>query len=136
MDTIIVDLFKSDPFANMLGIELIEYEVGYAKTWLKVTEDMLNFQGFTNGSVLFSLADYAFAVASNSHGRVAVGLNVHMSYLVPGKVGDELICVATEIKRTSKIASYEMKIYLPSNKLVATMEGMVYIKKEMHRSEK
>ncbi|MGY0692445.1 PaaI family thioesterase [Virgibacillus sp. FSP13] len=128
MDKEKLDLFTSDPFANRLNIKLLECERGYAKASLVVSDDMLNFYGVAHGGLLFSLADYVFAVASNSHGNVAVGLNVHMSYLAPAKIGDELICMATEIKRTNKIAVYEMKTTQASGDLIGTMEGMVYIK--------
>lgn len=131
MDTNMINYFKSDPFAKYLDIVLSKCEAGYAEAKLTITKDLLNFNGFANGGAFFSLADYAFAVASNSHGRTAVGLNVNMSYLAPGKVGDEVTCIAKEIKLTPKIATYEMKIRNASEELIATMEGMVYRKKEV-----
>lgn len=128
MDKNLINRFKTDPFANLLNIELCKCEEGYAETRLTVTEEMLNFHGFANGGLIFSLADYAFAVASNSHGQTAVGLSVNMSYLAPAKLGDELICVAKEVKRTRKIAIYDLNVSERSQGLIATMEGMVYIK--------
>jgi acyl-CoA thioesterase len=71
-----------------------------------------------------------FAIASNSYGQTAVGLNVHMSYLAPGLVGNTLSCTATEINRTPRIAVYKMIVKNDSDKLVASMEGTVYRKKE------
>jgi acyl-CoA thioesterase len=124
------DFFRSDPYAKKLNMKLLELKEGYAKTSIKVTEDMLNFHGSAHGGLIFSLADYAFAVASNSHGSIAVGLNIHMSYLAPANVNDELICVAEEKKRTTKIAVYELSIKNNTGELIATMEGMVYRKKQ------
>ncbi|HLR65561.1 PaaI family thioesterase [Virgibacillus alimentarius] len=129
-DKQMIDFFTSDPFANHLNIMLEHCEAGYAKVKMPITKDLLNFNGAANGGAIFSLADYAFAVASNSHGRTAVGLNVNMSYLAPGKKGEEIICIAKETKLTPKIATYEMKVYNASDDLIATMEGMVYRKKE------
>ncbi|WP_174615865.1 hydroxyphenylacetyl-CoA thioesterase PaaI [Virgibacillus ihumii] len=129
MDTELIDFFKQDPFASRLNIELLECDTGFAKTGLTIEDDMLNFHGYAHGGLLFSLADYAFAIASNSHGQIAVGLNVHMSYLEPAKEGDRLICTASEKKRTPKIAVYDIQIQLSTGEVVATMEGMVYIKK-------
>lgn len=136
MDNELIDLFKADPYANLLTMTLHECKKGYAEVRLTVTERMLNFHGFAHGGLIFSLADYAFAAASNSHGRTAVGLNVHMSYLAPGKIGDELVCIATETKRTPKIALYDMKTRLSTGELIATMEGMVYIKEEQFMNGK
>lgn len=130
MNNDVVEHMKKDAYANMLGLTLQYCQEGMAEVYLTVYEDMLNFHGSLNGGVIFSLADYAFAVASNSYGQVAVGLNVHMSYLAPGKVGDKLICTATETKKTPKIAVYQMIVKNESEEIIATMEGMVYRKKE------
>lgn len=61
-----------------------------------------------DGSI-FSLVDYAFACASNSHGQTAVGISVNMSYLASSQVGDELICTTTETKRTRKHSESDLK---------------------------
>ncbi|MFQ6090313.1 MAG: hotdog fold thioesterase, partial [Candidatus Bipolaricaulia bacterium] len=61
-----------DPFARSLGIELLELGPGYGRAAMTVREEMLNFQGIPHGGAIFSLADAAFAAASNSHGRTAV----------------------------------------------------------------
>ncbi|HEX6594345.1 MAG TPA: hotdog fold thioesterase [Bacillota bacterium] len=122
-----IDVFKNDSFADLLAIKLIDCQLGYAKAQVTVTDELLNFHGFAHGGLIFSLADYVFAIASNSYGQTAVGLNAHASFLKPAKVGDLLICTAREVKRTTKIAVYEMKTTLETGELIATTEGMVYI---------
>jgi acyl-CoA thioesterase len=126
----IVDVVQKDSFANHLGITLSRCEEGFAETKVTVDQNMLNFHGAAHGGLVFSLADYAFAVASNSYGQVAVGLNVHMSYLAPGLVGHTLTCTATEINRTLRIAVYQMIVKNHLDQLVASMEGTVYRKKD------
>src|SRR5690625_249486 len=87
---------------------------------------MQNFHFSANGGILFSLADYAFAVASNSHGQVAVGINTNMSFTAPGHVGERLICTATEKAKTRRLAVYQMEIHNDQDELKARMEGTVY----------
>ncbi|QZT34461.1 hydroxyphenylacetyl-CoA thioesterase PaaI [Caldalkalibacillus thermarum TA2.A1] len=134
MEKTLKPLFEQDPYAQHLGIELVSLDKGVAQTRVTVTEQHLNFNGACHGGLIFSLADYAFAAASNSHGQVAVGINVHMSYLAPGHVGQTLTCTATEIKKTPRLAVYEMTVKNEENDIVARMEGMVYRKKEFHES--
>lgn len=127
--TTMTEIFKRDPFAQKLNIELIDWGKGYAKTALTIMEDMLNFHDAAHGGLIFSLADYAFAVASNSHGQVAVGISTNMSYVSAGKLGERLICTATEINNNGRLAIYEMEVKA-NGELKARMEGMVYRKRE------
>ena len=67
---------ENDLFAQHVGIELIEVAPGTAKARLKVCRHHLNGVGLTQGGVVFTLADLAFAAASNAYGFVAVAINV------------------------------------------------------------
>jgi len=122
----VTKIFKRDPYAKLLNMELLDWGPGYAKTAVTLTEDMQNFHFTANGGILFSLADYAFAVASNSHGQVAVGINTNMSFTAPGHVGERLICTATEKAKTRRLAVYQMEIHNDQDELKARMEGTVY----------
>lgn len=123
-------IFKEDPFAQKLNMELLEWGKGYAKTALTITDEMLNFHRAAHGGLVFSLADYAFAVASNSHGQVAVGISTNMSYVAAGELGEELVCTATEINNNGRLAIYQMEV-MSNGQLKARMEGMVYRKRDM-----
>ena len=58
--------FGNDRYATeQTGIEILAAERGYAKCELKIGERHKNAQGHVMGGVLFTLADYAFAIASN-----------------------------------------------------------------------
>ncbi|MBO8171364.1 MAG: hydroxyphenylacetyl-CoA thioesterase PaaI [Bacillaceae bacterium] len=111
-------------------MELIEVGPGTARLTMEVKEHMLNFHGAANGGVIFSLADAAFAVASNSHGQTAVGLNMNITYMAPGFTGDRLTAVATEEKKSNRIGLYRIEILNQKEELVALAEGVVYRKKE------
>lgn len=123
-------LFRKDPFADFMGMKLIEWDEGFAKTEMTITENMLNFHQAANGGALLSLADYTFAIASNSYGQIAVGINTHMSFVKACEVGDNLTCEATEVDKNHRLAVYRMAIKSESGELIATMEGMVYRKKQ------
>jgi hypothetical protein len=61
-----------DLYARYLGVEVCRWSEGYAKAKLELNSNHLNSVNTVHGGVIFSLADSAFSVASNSHGTVAL----------------------------------------------------------------
>ena len=117
-----------DKFAELLGIRLLEAKDGYAKVTMKIVKDHLNYLGMTNGGVIFSLADYAFAEASNYGENVAVALQANINFLRPTFEGDVLIAESTRVSGGKTVALYNITVY-KEEKIVATFSGYVYIKK-------
>ena len=120
---------ENDKFAEYVGIELLEVSEGKAKAKMEIKEHHLNGVKTVHGAAIFSLADLVFAVASNSHGTVAMGINVSISYLKAVKTGT-LFAEAKEVSINPKLATYDVKVIDDGNNLVATFQGMVYRKKE------
>ena len=121
---------SEDPFARFLGIELLELYEGYSKVTMTVGEHMLNFHGIPHGGIIFSLADSAFAAASNSHGQVAVALNVSINYLAAVPLGTRLYAEASEESLGRRIALYRLTVTAEDGTLVALCHGTVYRKQQ------
>lgn len=115
-----------DPYAQFLGIELDAVDKGYARASMKITDEMMNFNGSANGGAVFSLADYAFAVASNSHGQAAMGITMTIHYMAPGASGEVLTATAREEKEPGRLGLYRIEVNNEQDELVALAEGMVY----------
>jgi acyl-CoA thioesterase len=120
---------QNDRFAKLLGIELLEVGEGNATAQLEIKEEHLNTVDIAHGGAIFSLADYAFAAASNSHGNIAVGINANISFVKAAGKGI-LTAVATEISRTHRLATYNILVSNSEDELIASFQGMVYRKKE------
>ncbi len=118
-----------DQFAGHSGIELLEVSKGYAKAVMVLRQSHLNGVGTVHGGAIFTLADFAFAAASNSHGTVAVAINASISY-VKAAVSGTLTAEAKEESINPKLATYRVHITDESGDLVASFQGMVYRKKE------
>lgn len=110
VDDAVRERLTSDPYCEMLGIELREVTPGTATATLTVTDELLNFHGTPHGGAIYSLADAAFAAASNSHGDTAVALETNVSYLETVDVGETLLAVATETHRTRRTGEYEVVV--------------------------
>jgi len=74
----------------------------------------------------FTLAGFAFAVASNSHGRVAVARTAQISYPAASRQGERLIAVAREQSRTGRTGLYSVEVRTGEGKLVGHFTGNVY----------
>lgn len=68
--TKVVDaMYENDAFSQWLGIKRLEDGPGRSVLRMTVRPEMCNGFGVAHGGITFSLADSAFAFASNSHGR-------------------------------------------------------------------
>lgn len=118
-----------DKFAQYVGIEIVEVEKGRAKVKLDINENHLNGVNIIHGAVLFSVADYAFAIASNSHGNVAVAINANISFVKAVSSGT-IYAEAIEQSKNPKLATYLINVTNEQGELLATFHGMVYRKKQ------
>ncbi|RQW83994.1 MAG: PaaI family thioesterase [Geobacter sp.] len=118
-----------DLFARHAGIELLEVLPGMAKASMKIEPYHYNAAKTVHGGAIFTLADFAFAVASNSHGTLSMGINTSVSFVKAATKGT-LYAVASEQARNPKLASYLVQVTDDAGEVVAIFQGMVYRKKE------
>lgn len=125
-DEILTSL-KKDRYAEYLGIEITDFQAGSATVQLKVEEHMLNAHATLHGGVLYSLADFAFALACNSYGRTAVGLSTTTNFITSARAGDIVIARAIEEKRNHRIGFYRIEVEA-NNEIIGTVEAICYRK--------
>ncbi|KYC45016.1 MAG: Thioesterase superfamily protein [Candidatus Methanofastidiosum methylothiophilum] len=123
----IKEFSESDRFAKLLGIELLEVSKGYAKAKMKIRDIHLNSVNTVHGGAIFTLADYTFAIAANSHEKISVALNVNISFLKAVSEGT-LFSEAKEMSINPKIATYNIEISNEKGELISTFHGMAYRK--------
>ncbi|KAA3628154.1 MAG: hydroxyphenylacetyl-CoA thioesterase PaaI [Proteobacteria bacterium] len=121
---------EHDRAAQALGIRLEAVGAGSCRATLTVGEEMLNAVGLTHGGVTFTLADFAFAVASNSHGRTAVALNAAITFTAASRVGDVLTATASEENCGGRTATYRVDVRNQNGELVGLFTGTVYRRNE------
>ncbi len=104
-------------------------EPGHASAKMALTPNHWNGLGSAQGGAIFTLADFAFAAAANSHGTAAVAINVNISFMKAVKAGT-LRAEAKEVSRSFKIGNYTVEIRDEQGDLVALFQGMVYRKQD------
>ncbi len=117
--------FAKDTWAREAGIELVDVSPGRATVRMEVQERHRNSHGTVHGGALFTLADTAFALASNSHGVPAAAINAHISYVTAAS-GGTLYARAEEFSLNPKIATYTVTITDEDGTRIAIFQGMVY----------
>ncbi len=116
---------NADPFSKELGIKLVTSSPGEATLQLDITDKHLNSHGTVHGGVIFSLADVAFAVASNTSGIPAVAINTNITYMKAASSGT-LIAEAKEFSSNPKLGSYIVEVYDQERQKIAVFQGLAY----------
>jgi acyl-CoA thioesterase len=121
----VLGFFQNDRFAQLAGVSLVEVSPGYSKVKMTVTPEHKNGAGTVHGGALFTMADFAFAVASNSHGTLAVAATAHISFLRAVTEGT-LTAEAREVGVGRKLGTYTVEIKNDQGELVALFSGTAY----------
>lgn len=117
---------EKEPFTKKFGMKLVDIDEGYSKVEMNFTPDMENILGMAHGGAIFALIDEAFETASNSHGTIAVALNMNITYVSSPSSGSRLTAEAREFSRTPKTASYDIKVADEESNLIASCQALVY----------
>jgi acyl-CoA thioesterase len=128
MDTL-KKFVEHDRFAKHLDIEMLDYSPGKATARMALKSHHLNSAGTVHGGAIFALADAVFSVASNSHGTLAMAINVSISYFKAVKSGT-LIAEGREVSFNPKLATYLIDVKDDAGNAIALFQGTVYRKKE------
>ena len=125
-------LAARDGYMAHLGIRCLETSPGTATVAMRVAAQHLNFNGTCHGGAIFSLADSAFGLASNSHGVVAAAVDAHVTFQVAVREGDVLTARANEVSRRSKFAVYRVDVTRGDGAAVSSFTGSVYVTSRTH----
>jgi len=118
----------NDQYAKHNGIEMVEGKTGYARVKMTIQPFHLNGVGIVHGGAIFTLADFAFAIAANSHDQVAVAINVSIAFIKSVKEGT-LYAEARELSVNPKLGVYQVDVVDEHKALLASFQGMAYRKK-------
>lgn len=119
------EFFKGDTFATNNGMVIDELGEKYAKCSVLLNENHKNAYGGVMGGVIFTLADFAFAVASNNVHRPTVAQQVSINFLSSTK-GEKLYAIAKCKKDGRTSAIYNIDVVDDLGKEIAQFIGTGY----------
>jgi len=120
------ELIDTDPLAKHLGIELVEFAPGFCRARMTLRPEHLNFFGFVHGGAVFSLMDYAFSIASNSHNEMAVAVSMSVQFVNAAEPAGVLVAEARELDKSRKLGLYELTVRDEAGRLICRSDGRVY----------
>ena len=104
------EIFASDRFATVAaGATIDEIGENYAVCSMKIIPNHLNARDAVMGGAIFTLADFAFAVATNHENIGTVTLTSQISFMGVAK-GDTLIARTRLIKDGRRNCFYEIDV--------------------------
>jgi len=117
--------FDESPYAQLLGMRLIELAPGRAKVAMEVRPEFRNAAGLVHGGLIMSLADHAFGCATNSLGRAYVAVQFGINLLAAPAVGTTIYAEAQVLHAGRRAGSAEMAVRDGDGKLLAKALGTV-----------
>lgn len=108
---------RHDPFSGYFGVEIVEIGEGRAVAEMPLDGRHLNDRGEAHDGALFTLADMAFAAASNASGLYCANAQTSISFLRPVRKGP----LRGEARRlqAGRLSSYEIRLTDAEGELVA-----------------
>lgn len=120
-------ILKNDRFALHNEINLVSIAIGTAMAEMTVADKHLNGVNIVQGGALFTLADFAFAAASNSHGRIAVASNANITFF-KGVSSGKLTAVAKELNLGKTLSHYSVDILDQNGTQIAYFTATAFLK--------
>ena len=121
---------KDEPYAQLLGMTTLEVSPGHALVEMKYEPSMKSLLGAMHGGAIFSLIDDAFEFGANSHGTLAVALNMNITFMAMPKAGSTLRAECREINVTNRTGTYEIMVTDDSGTKIALCQALAYRKKD------
>lgn len=115
----------SDPYAVHLGAWLIDPDPERLQVALDIEFRHTNFLGLVHGGVMYSVADIALSLISNTEVE-AVALDTHLVLTASAKVGDRLTATARPATRSRSVATYQITVERSDGRTVGLFTGTVF----------
>ena len=123
-------MLDDDAYAALLGVELVSVSPDQITVALDVEERHLNFLSVGHGGMVFSLADCAFSLGSNSAGEQAVAIDTHLVLTAGTRPGDRLEAKVVEASRGRTLGTYRVDVTRQDGRTVGLFTGTVHITTE------
>lgn len=113
------EFFGKDRYAvEATGCQIIEGRRGHGVAEMPIRDIHLNAQGHVMGGAIFTLADFALALAANTGAGPCVSVSTDINY-VSSPRGQKLIATAECVKEGHRLSFYDITITDDDGRVVA-----------------
>ena len=120
-------VFAHDRFVGLAGIKIESVDGEKAVVSAEIDGNHLNASGDIQGGMLYTLADFAFAVISNYLHPVTVTQCGHITYIVPGRT-KRVTAEATETVRAGHNTICKVLVRDEWDKIICVCEFNGFVK--------
>ena len=120
---VLTEKMQVEPIASFLNMRIIELKSGYAKVAMVMLPEYQNFNGFIFGGIITSIADQAFAYASNSLAYPSVATQFDIHFINGAATNDTLTAECRVIKSGRRVGISEITVTNQHKKLIARATG-------------
>lgn len=120
-------ILESQPFSQLIGAELTQFEPGNAEISLTVRDDLKQQHGFVHGGIVSYLADNCLTYAGGSVLGDSVTSEYKINYVRPA-LGERLIARSSVLSSGKRQAVCECKVFALKDgdeSLVAVAQGTI-----------
>lgn len=103
-------LLEKNPFAQLLGMELLEVREGYAYGRMRMDEHFTNIYGGMHGGCAYALADTLAGLAASTYGNCVTTIDGKMNYLEAVKDTGYVYGEAEVQRQGGRIGVYTVKL--------------------------
>ena len=121
------ELYKNDRFATEAGCRIVSADSDMVICELKIEDSLLNAHGSVMGGAIFTLADFAFAIASNLNGVPSVAIESNIRFYSATK-GSKLIAKCVTDKDGKSLGHYTVEVTDDLGKKIAGYTAIAYHK--------
>jgi acyl-CoA thioesterase len=126
-------IFEDDGYVKLSGLEIVKISADHAIVRANIGKEHCNAMGNVQGGMLYTLADFAFAVQANYLHPITVTQGGHINY-IRAAATNSITTVAKETIRSGHNTISEVIIYDDKNEVccVCSFNGFV---KDMDKEE-
>ncbi|WP_075997109.1 hydroxyphenylacetyl-CoA thioesterase PaaI [Salaquimonas pukyongi] len=117
-------MWANDSASRDIGMRIESVAPGEATLSMEVEKRHTNGHAICHGGFIFALADSAFAFACNSYNKSTVAQHCMISFLAPGKLGDQLTAHAKEVHLAGRSGIYDIAVTNQDGMKIAEFRGM------------
>lgn len=123
----IMQAVKREPLAKTFDMSLILLDTGRSVVEMDYNPAVMNnIYDRAHGGAVYALIDEAFETASQTHGTIAVAMNVNVTYVRSPDPETRIRAEAQEISCTRKTALYDIKVFGGDDQLIAVCQALAY----------
>ncbi len=121
------EFFKRDKFVGLAGIKIEKLTREYAVIRAEIKDEHLNANGCVQGGMLYTAADFAFAVLGNFLHPATVTQSGHIQYIRPAYTS-YITATATETERAGHNTVSEVIVRDDKDKIVCICHFSGFVK--------